>query len=185
MNAVVFLVPAIFKLMLWVLILRLLLQLARANFYNPISQLIWRITTPVVGPLSRFVPRWKNLDLACLLVLLAATIAYIWILRFLVPEFFDFGNWGGVLGIALLKIAALTVQLYVLSLFAQALLSWLGPGVSNPNANILWSLNEPLLRPVRRVLPPFSGLDLAPIPVILLLLTIDHLLTLQLGHFGE
>jgi YggT family protein len=184
MNAVVFLVPAIFNLILSVLILRVLLQLARANFYNPISQLIWRLTTPVVGPLARFIPRWKTLDIAGVLVLLAATIAYVWLLKALVPVFYIVGGWTDVLEIAALKIIALTVQLYVLSLFAQALLSWLGPGVNNPNANILWSLNEPLLRPVRRILPPFSGLDLSPIPVILILLTIDHVLSLQLGHFG-
>jgi YggT family protein len=184
MNAVVFLVPAIFNLILSVLILRLLLQLARANFYNPISQLIWRLTTPVVGPLARFIPRWKTLDIACLLVLLAVTVAYVWILKALVPVFFAASGWSDVIEIAALKIVELTVQLYVLSLFAQALLSWLGPGVSNPNANVLWSLNEPLLRPVRRILPPFSGLDLSPLPVILILLTLDHLLSLQLGHFG-
>jgi len=184
MNAVVFLVPAIFNLILSVLILRVLLQLVRANFYNPISQLIWRLTMPVVGPLARFIPRWKTLDIAGVLVLLAVTVAYVWILKALVPLFFAVGGWGEVMQIAVLKIVALTVQLYVLSLFAQALLSWLGPGVNNPNAAVLWSLNEPLLRPVRRILPPFSGLDLSPIPVILILLTIDHVLTVQLGHFG-
>ena len=166
------------------LILRVLLQLVRANFYNPISQLIWRLTTPVVGPLARLIPRWRTLDIAGSLVLLAVTIAYIWLLKILVPVFYTVGGWADVIEIAVLKVAELTVQLYVLSLFAQALLSWLGPGVNNPNANILWSLNEPLLRPVRRILPPFSGLDLSSIPVILILLTIDHLLTLQLGRFG-
>lgn len=184
MNAVVFLVPAIFNIILSVLILRILLQLSRANFYNPISQLIWRVTTPVVGPLARLIPRWKTLDLAGLLVLLAVTIAYVWILNALVPVFFYVRGWLDVLELALFIIINLTAKLYVLSIFAQALLSWVGPGVNNPNANVLWSLNEPLLRPVRRILPPFSGLDLSPIPVILILLTIDHVLTAQLGHFG-
>jgi YggT family protein len=189
MNALVFLLPAILNLILSVLILRVLLQLARANFYNPISQLIWRVTTPVVGPLARFVPRWKTLDIAGLLVLLAASIVGFWliyqtILHALMPQVFTLDDWTDLVATALLKVLNLTVQLYVLSIFAQALLSWVGPGVNNPNANILWSLNEPLLRPVRRILPPFSGLDLSPIPVILILLTIDHVLSLKLGHFG-
>jgi len=98
--------------------------------------------------------------------------------------FFYVSGWLDVLQLSVLIIVNLTAKLYVLSIFAQALLSWLGPGVNNPNANILWSLNEPLLRPVRRILPPFSGLDLSPIPVILILLTIDHVLSAQLGHFG-
>ncbi len=67
----------------------------------------------------------------------------------------------------------------------MALLSWVGPGVSNPAANVLWSLNEPLLRPVRRVLPPISGLDLSPIPVILIAAVPSiHVLSAgQLWHF--
>lgn len=183
MNAVVFLIPAIFDLALSVLILRLLLQLSRANFYNPISQLIWRATQPVVGPLARFIPRWRTLDIAGLLVLLAATLASVWLLNALLPEVFYVGGAAMGLKLALLIILNLTAKLYALSIFAQALLSWVGPGTSNPNANVLFSLNEPLLRPVRRILPPVSGLDLSPIPVMLILLTIIHALAAELGNF--
>jgi YggT family protein len=49
----------------------------------------------------------------------------------------------------------------------QAILSWFGPGVNNPTSNILWSMNEPLLRPIRRVIPPVSGLDLSPLVAII------------------
>ncbi len=112
------------------------------------------------------------------------TIAYVWILNALVPVFFYVSGWLDVLQLAVLIIINLTAKLYVLSIYAQALLNWVGPGVNNPNAKILWSLNEPLLRPVRRILPPISGLDLSPIPVILILLTIDHVLSCAAGHFG-
>jgi YggT family protein len=61
-------------------------------------------------------------------------------------------------------------------------LSWVGPGTNNPAANVLWSLCEPLLRPVRRILPPVSGIDLSPVPVMLLLGFIDRLL--PLGPFS-
>ncbi|HZR36462.1 MAG TPA: YggT family protein, partial [Nevskia sp.] len=176
MNAVVFLIPAIFNILLAVLILRVLLQLARANFYNPISQLIWRATQPVVGPLARFIPRWRTLDLAGLLVLLLAACFYVWFLNAVLPEVFIAASPSTGLKLALLIIVNLTAKLYALSIFAQALLSWVGPGVNNPNANVLFSLNEPLLRPVRRILPPVSGLDLSPIPVMLILLTIVHVL---------
>ena len=183
MNAVVFLVPAIFNILLSVLVLRVLLQLARANFYNPISQLIWRATQPVVGPLLRFIPRWRTLDIAGVLVLLLATCAYVWFLNAVLPEVFIVGDAPTGLKLALLIILNLTAKLYALSIFAQALLSWVGPGVNNPNANVLFSLNEPLLRPVRRILPPFSGLDLSPIPVMLILLTVIHVLAAELGNF--
>ncbi len=184
MNAVVFLIPAIFNILLSVLVLRVLLQLARANFYNPISQLIWRATQPVVGPLLRFIPRWRTLDLAGVLVLLLATCAYVWFLNLLLPEVFIVSGPSMGLKLALLIVVNLIAKLYALSIFAQALLSWVGPGVNNPNANVLFSLNEPLLRPVRRILPPFSGLDLSPIPVMLILLTIIHVLAAELGNFS-
>src|SRR6516225_7175891 len=137
MNAVVFLIPAIFDILLAVLILQVLLQLARANFYNPISQLIWRATQPVVGPLARFIPRWRTLDLAGLLVLLLATFFYVWMLNAVLPEVFYVSGPSRGLKLALLIIVNLAAKIYVLSLFAQALLSWVGPGVNNPNANVL------------------------------------------------
>jgi len=81
---------------------------------------------------------------------------------------------------ALLKCLVLTINLYTLSLFVQAILSWLGPGVNNPAANILWSMNEPLLRPVRRFIPSISGLDLSPLVVMLALQVLNRLIPLPL-----
>jgi YggT family protein len=71
----------------------------------------------------------------------------------------------------------LVLQLYMFTLTVQAIMSWLGPGVNNPASNILWSLNEPLLRPVRRLLPATPGLDLSPLVMILLLQFIGQLVT--------
>jgi YggT family protein len=70
---------------------------------------------------------------------------------------------------AVLKLIVMALNLYTFALVIQAILSWVGPGVNNPAGSILWSINEPLLRPVRRVIPPFSGLDLSPLVVIVLL----------------
>jgi YggT family protein len=174
-NALLFLVSSLSDLVLAALLVRILLQLSRAEFYNPISQLVWKLSKPVVDPVARFVPRWKRLDSACALVLLVASMIFVELvsgildLRIPLGESFAF---------AVLKVVSLALGVYTLSLFAQAILSWVGPGVSNPASNVLWSLNEPLLRPVRRILPPVSGLDLSPIPVMLLLQVFDRLLPL-------
>jgi YggT family protein len=174
-NALFFLITALLDLGLCAFLLRVLLQLVRADFYNPISQLVWRLTQPVVGPLGRAIPRWQRLDIAASLVLLLIAVIYVEVVAGLlqVPV-----TWLGALWFALLKLLSLTLNIYTLSLFALAILSWVGPGVSNPAANVLWSLNEPLLRPVRRILPPISGLDLSPIPVMLILQTLDRWLPL-------
>jgi YggT family protein len=180
-GALFFLVTALFNLTLCAFLLRILLQLTRSDFYNPISQLIWSTTQPVVGPLARYLKRWKRFDIGGAIVLFGITIAYVWVI-----SQFDVAfriAWPTMVRIALLKIFRLTLNLYTLSLFALAIMSWVGPGVSNPTANVLWSLNEPLLRPVRQILPPVSGLDLSPIPVMLILQTLDHWIAPLLGPF--
>jgi len=184
MNALLFLIPTLFDLALSVLLLRVLLQLTRSDFYNPISQLVWKLTQPVLAPLTRVLPRWKTLDLAGVALALLLALVKVWVLGNWEPELFYFAGWFDALRLAVLMLVKLTVNLYVLTIFAQALLSWVGPGVNNPNANVLWTLNEPLLRPVRRLLPPVAGLDLSPMLVILVLLTLGRVLAAQLGNFG-
>ncbi|MDE2149406.1 MAG: YggT family protein [Gammaproteobacteria bacterium] len=174
-NGLIFIVGTLLQIALGLLLARVLLQLVRADFFNPISQLVWKLTQPVVRPLLALLPRWRTLDLAGGLLLYALAVIYVELLASLYG--FDVPI-GYALVQALLKLASLTLNLYTLSLFAQALLSWIGPGVSNPAANVLWSLNEPLLRPVRRILPPIGGIDLSPVPVMLLLQLVDRLLPL-------
>lgn len=175
-NGVIFLVSALLQIALGVMLLRILLQLVRADFYNPISQLVWRTTQPVIRPLQRIIPRYRAFDLASMLLLYGLAVLYVKVMAAL------WGleaGYGIVLLQSALKLISLALNLYTLSLFAQALLSWVGPGVSNPAANVLWSLNEPLLRPVRRFLPPLAGLDLSPIPVMLALQVLDRILPLS------
>ena len=174
-NALFFLVTTIFDLLLWVWMLRILLQLVRADLYNPISQLVWRLTRYPSDFIRPYLPRLRTLDVASMLVLLVLSVLYIETVSTLLSM--------GVtllpsLVYALLKLAVLAVNLYTFTLFVQAILSWLGPGVNNPASNILWSLNEPLLRPIRNVVPVLSGLDLSPLVAILVLQVVNRLIPL-------
>ena len=160
-NALLFFVNALFELFLWALILRILLQLRRADFYNPFSQMVYQVTRAVVDPISRVIPKYRRFDIAAFLALLVFTLIYIkliyWLqglnVKWVILQFL----WR--------KIVVMTLNLYTFTLFMQALLSWMGPGVHNPAGNILWSLNEPLLRPVRRWLPP-GAIDFSPLVLI-------------------
>lgn len=174
-NALLFLITTLFDLVLWIYLLRILLQVSRADFYNPISQAIFKVTRYPTDWLRPYLPSFRNINLGLLLVLALLGVTYIYVVTGMLG--FSIGT-PAALWYAALKLVALTVNLYTLTLFVQAILSWLGPGVNNPASNILWSLNEPLLRPVRRILPPLSGLDLAPLVVILLLQVINRLLPL-------
>lgn len=174
-NALLFLLTTLFDLLLWAFLLRLILQWVRADFYNPISQLIWRVTRFPADWLRQLVPNAGRLNLGVALTLLALSWLYIYaiigMLGFRVPV-------PSTLWYAVLKLAVLAINLYTFTIFVQALLSWLGPGVSNPASNVLWSVNEPMLRPLRRLIPPLSGLDLAPLVAILVLQVLNRLLPL-------
>lgn len=176
-NALFFLVNTLFELYLWVMILRVLLQLVRADFYNPISQLVWKLTRPAVAPLNAVLPRWRNVDIAALITLELLAIVYLFTMYHILDIGLNIGqaSWRG-----LMKLIVLTLNLYTFSIFVQAILSWMGPGVNNRAGSVLWSLNEPLLRPVRRLIPPLSGLDLSPLVLILLLQVASRLVPLPL-----
>jgi len=179
-NAVIFLIGTLFNLYMGAVLLRIILQWVRADFYNPISQLIWRLTQPVLAPVKTLLPRWRQLDLAALLLLVLLSVIYIQIIAALWSR--DIGLiatlWYG-----LLKIAALSISIYTASIIIYAILSWFGPGSSNPATNILYSINEPILRPIRGIMPSLSGLDLSPLVAILGLQVLGMLLPLP-GYFG-
>ena len=165
-NALFYLVSTLFDVYLWIVMVRMILQLVRADFYNPISQLVWQLTQPIVRPLQRVFPKFGPYDTAAAVLLVAIAIVYVYVATALL----GYGvSVAGALWYALLKLVVLALNLYTFSLVIQAILSWVGPGVNNPAGSILWSINEPVLRPVRRVIPPFSGLDLSPLVVIVLL----------------
>lgn len=170
----------VLDLVICAFLLRVILQLVRANFYNPISQLIWKVTQPVTVPLTRFLPRWRNVDIAAVLVLGLIAILDIVIVGGLYARSLDAGQ---TVWFALLKIVSLGLRLYTLCLLVVTILSWVGPGTSNPAANVLWSITEPVLRPVRRILPPIAGLDLSPIPVMIVFQALDTWMQSLLGLF--
>lgn len=163
-NPVVFLIDTLFGLYVLVLILRFLLQVVRADFYNPVSQFVWRVTAYPVGLLQRAVPRWRNYDMAALLLALLLAALNIWI---------DLNIADARIGPltlllwSVLKLASFTLNLYFFTILIQALMSWINPGMPNPASAVLWSLNEPLLKPVRNFLPPIGGLDLSPLVVMI------------------
>jgi YggT family protein len=164
-NTLLLLIEVIFDMAMGLFMARILLQAVRADFYNPISQMVYRVTQGVANPLQRVLPRLRGrLDVACMVVLVVLSMIYVGLIGSLLNYNLDFGR---IAWLAVLKLIVLLLNMYFMFLFVQAILSWVGPGVSNPAANILWSLNEPILRPIRRVVPVFSGLDFSPLVAML------------------
>ena len=165
MNAAAFfIIKTLLELYLLTFLLRFLLQWARADFHNPLSQFIVRVTSPVVRPLRKLIPSWRGLDLSSLAALMILQLVITTGLVYLAG--YDL-NPGAVLYYTLLRTLVLLIRLYFFGILIYAILSWVSPGQWNPLTGLLASLTEPVLRPVRRIIPPIGGLDLSPLFVLI------------------
>jgi YggT family protein len=172
-DPLVFLLRTLFGLYIAVVVIRFLLQWARADFYNPISQFIVRVTSPVLRPLRRLIPGYRGLDLASLVLawgLMALQLG-------LIAGLLGFG--GSLLGALVWAIPALLELVIDILLFAvliRVILSWLSPDPYNPAVALLRRLTDPLLEPAQRLIPPIGGIDLSPMAVMIGLVLLQMLL---------
>ncbi|NWN92841.1 YggT family protein [Marinobacter adhaerens] len=172
-----------------IILLRFLLQLARADFYNPISQFAVKATNPLLRPLRRFIPGWGGFDGASLvLAVIIQALAFFLILIALsggIPSF----NPLTLVVWAVLNVLDLIVKIYFWSVIAVVVVSWIAPGSGHPAIQLVAQLTEPVMRPVRNLMPSMGGLDLSPIIVFLILnviaVVIDHMkVAAGLGAIG-
>ncbi|MDF0532793.1 YggT family protein [Shewanella yunxiaonensis] len=168
MNAFAYLVNTLFDLYLMVVILRIWLQLARADFYNPFSQFIVKATHPIVAPMRRILPAVGGIDTASVVLALAVVIIKILLLSLIAGAQFDFAT---TLLFALVSVIKEAGVLLFWILIIRAILSWVSQG-SNPFEYVLVQLTEPLLSPIRRIIPPMGGLDLS---VLILMIGLNFL----------
>lgn len=164
---VIFLIDTLFGLYILVIMLRFLLQTARADFYNPISQFIVKVTNPALRPLRRLIPGWGGIDNASLVLLFSIQCIALLLLGLISGAFGEGLNIPGLLVATITKLVSLLLYVYLFGIFILALLSWINPGSYNPVATVIANLTEPLMRPARKLIPPLGGIDLSPMVVIL------------------
>ncbi|MGB3918062.1 MAG: YggT family protein [Thiothrix litoralis] len=165
-NVGVFLVQTLFSLYIGAVLIRFLLALSRANFYNPLSQFLVKITNPVLVPLRRLIPAIGKLDTAA--IVLALGLKVIQVLLLVALQGSD-ASLPVVLVYAVVDLLRTVINIYIFALIIQAVLSWVGNSYGNPLADVLHSLTDPLLRPIRNVVPTIGMVDLSPMVAILLL----------------
>lgn len=192
-TALVFLINAIFGFYILLLMLRLILQWAGVGFRSePILQFLYTVTQPSVAFLHGIVPRYRGRSLllwqqqqidAAVIILLVLSEMLALLLTTLL-----FGQHLSLIKLVLLSMAnliSLLLNIFFWSILIEVILSWVNSyDTYNPITNILYNLNRPLLRPVRRALPPISGIDLSPIIVLLLLQLTDILVVGYLQKFA-
>ena len=164
MAAVLFIINALLTLVVVAFLLRALMPLVRADFRNPLGQAVLRFTDPLVRPLRRVLAPAGRVDVASIVAVLLVQFAGATLLRLVAGAGFSFP----VTLIASLQMLAQTVlSLFSVAILAYVILSWIAPGAYSPATRLLSALCEPLLRPVRRIIPPIAGLDLAPVFVLI------------------
>lgn len=169
----VFLVQVIFGLYATLVVLRFLLQWVRADFYNPVSQLIVKATRPLLNPLRRVIPGVSGLDLAA--VVLAWAVLAIEQLIILALSGTGMQPAAAAL-LAIPELVSLVINIFLFAILIQVILSWINPGNHNPATALIYSLTEPLLAPVRRRMPDMGGIDLSPMVVMIGLVVLEMLL---------
>ena len=141
-------------------LLRLLLQIVRADFYNPISQFVVRVTNPLLRPLRRVIPPVGRLDTAS--VVLAFIVECVAIVLVLVLLGHSFLNPLLLLAWSAIGIASLLVNCYFFAILAMIVASWIAPHSNHPALLLLHQLIGPVMAPIRRLLPPVGPIDFSP-----------------------
>jgi len=172
-EASVFLIRTVFFLYITAVMLRFLLQWVRADFYNPLVQFLVTITNPPLIPLRRYIPGYRGMDLAAvLLMLVLMTVQWFLILSLT-------GRSIGILGLLVFSLAELLrllFDIYFWAILIRVILSWVGPDPRQPAVVIIGQLTEPLMARARNLLPAMGGLDFSPILILIGLQLLEILL---------
>ena len=172
-NPLVFLIEVAFQIYILAVLLRLLLQWARADFHNSVSQFIVRITSPVLVPMRRFIPPIKGMDtaslvLAWLLKALELLLVFMLVKGSFLPALALLG--------AIPALIEFIINIFIVVIIIQVVMSWVAINTYHPLIDILNSLSAPLLAPFRRLLPASSGFDFSPMVAVLALILLKMLL---------
>jgi len=162
-----YLIQTLLSLYLLAMLLRFLLQLVRADFYNPICQFLVKITNPLLVPLRKVIPGVAGLDMASLLLALllqlGGIVALLLVNGLALPNILLLLTW------SVLGVVGLLVNIYFFALLAMIILSWVAPGSNHPAIYLLHQITEPVMAPFRKALPPMGGMDFSPILVFILI----------------
>lgn len=164
LNPLAFVIDTLLSLYILVLMLRFLLQLFRADFYNPLSQFLLRAAKPALQPLNRLVPSTTRINgptLVAMLVMQTLVVGVVASLQGSLPGL------GALIMLALTELVTLVINVFFFTILIQTIMSWVSPTTHNPLSSVLHSLTAPLLDPARRLLPATAGIDFSPLIALL------------------
>ena len=182
-TAAIYVLQTLGSLYLLIVLLRFVLQLVRADFYNPLSQFAVKATQPLLKPLRRIIPGFGGLDLASLLLAILVQLAIMGLTLLLA-----YGTTGNPLQLlvwAVIGVTSLFLKIFFFALIISVILSWVAPGSYNPGAQLVNQICEPLLTPIRKILPSLGGLDISPIFAFIAINLLDMLVVKNLAAMSH
>ena len=163
-NAFGFLIETLFSLYLAALMLRALLEAVGADYYNPVCQILLKVTEPLVAPLSKLIPRVGRFNTAAVVAMIAIQTVAVLVVSAISgfsPDPLQ------ALIIGLFRLVRMLLVMYMVLIIAEVILSWVGGAMRHPIIPLIYQLTRPVLAPIRRVIPSIAGLDLSPLIAII------------------
>ena len=180
-DAAIFIIKTLGSLYLLIVLLRFILQLVRANFYNPLCQFIVKATQPLLKPLRRIIPSMFGLDMSSLVLALIVQMLLIAVIVSLKGFMVD---WVLLVPWALIALFSLFLNIIFWAMIISVILSWVAPGSHNPGAELVAQITEPVLAPFRRIIPNLGGLDISPIFAFIVIQLLQSWLIPRLAYFA-
>ena len=181
-NPIEFLINTLFSFYILMVMLRFILAVVRADFYNPVNQFLVKVTNPPLLPLRKLIPSIGKVDTSSLVLMLVLQMASFGLIALLRSGEISLG---ALVILSIAELVGLLLNVFLFAIFIQVILSWVNPGTYNPVVSLLYSITEPVLRPCRRLIPPMAGMDLSPLVALIAIQLAKMLLLpplLQLAH---
>lgn len=186
LEAFSFLVGMVFNLYAMLLAVRFIMQVFRADYYNPLAQFVVKATDPVLKPVRRIIPSFKTYDTSSLLLTFVVLLVKLLLLKLLQTDILDVAgksvyanalSYGSLFFIAIVDVVHLLFNVFIFAMIIQAILSWFPNPGTDSIRNLLSGITEPVLRPIRKYIPPIGGFDFSVLVGIIGLFFLQILVT--------
>ena len=193
-SPVTLIINTLFDLYILLVLLRFLLQVFRADFYNPVSQFIVKMTAAPLKFLRRFIPSIMGQDTASIVLCLGLVYSKFILLRLLDIHAVSIGStivsistasYTGIFIYCIADLVSLTLTVFLIAIIIHVILGWISPGQYNPIIGLVNTLAAPALRPIRKIIPNIGGLDLSPICASLAIMVVKLLIVPPIIYLGN
>ena len=182
-QATIFLVELFFDIFILAFFLRYLFMIIRVDLTNPLSALIIKITNPFLKPLRGTIPGYLGIDWSSILVLVLAQAIEIILVTLIISEVAP--ALSGLIILTIAHLLRMILYIYLFVILIQVIMSWLNPNAYNPITTIMYQISEPILKPIRRLVPSAGGLDFSPFIILVIINLLMMLIISPLMDRGQ